>query len=67
MPIYRYKCTKCGWKDDLLLKIDQDPGVCPECGGKLEKLITIFSVSSKNGSSSACSGCTSNDCSSCGN
>ncbi|MEA2066413.1 MAG: FmdB family zinc ribbon protein [Thermotogota bacterium] len=65
MPIYRYKCNECGWKNDLLLKINQDPGVCPECGGKLEKLITIFSVASKEGPSSPCSGCNSSDCSGC--
>ncbi len=48
MPTYDYKCTKCGNKFEIIQKFS-DPAVqtCPECKGKLKRLIggglgTIF-------------------------
>ena len=34
MPIYEYACVKCGFKEDILEKIDGPKvKVCPHCGG----------------------------------
>ncbi|OZI54886.1 FmdB family zinc ribbon protein [Bordetella genomosp. 5] len=33
MPIYAYKCSACGFANDVLQKISDAPlSVCPECG-----------------------------------
>ena len=40
MPTYRYECTKCGRTFDFFQSIKEAPKKkCPECGGKLERLI----------------------------
>ncbi|HHF52946.1 MAG TPA: zinc ribbon domain-containing protein [candidate division WOR-3 bacterium] len=41
MPIYEYKCTKCGkiW-EILVLPHEEQPRICPECGGELERIYT---------------------------
>ncbi len=34
MPIYEYECDKCGYKFELLRKINEDGSVdCVKCGG----------------------------------
>jgi putative FmdB family regulatory protein len=39
MPIYDVKCTECGLiAEDVWLKMDEDPNICPECGTKMCKL-----------------------------
>ncbi|WP_038057169.1 FmdB family zinc ribbon protein [Thermodesulfobacterium hydrogeniphilum] len=41
MPIYEYKCKKCGKHLEVWQKITEEPlKVCPECGGELIKLIS---------------------------
>jgi len=41
MPIYEYGCEKCGKKHEILQKASDAPKtVCPDCGGKLQKLIS---------------------------
>jgi len=41
MPIYEYKCTKCGHEFELIQKFSDKPAKkCPECSGKVEKLIS---------------------------
>lgn len=41
MPIYEYKCGKCGDKKEVLQKMSDDPlTICESCGGELKKLIT---------------------------
>ena len=42
MPIYDYKCSKCGHQMEVIQKISDDPKtVCPKCGNKsLKKLIS---------------------------
>ena len=41
MPIYEYACQKCGHKLEVMQKISDKPLTkCPECRGKLEKLIS---------------------------
>jgi putative FmdB family regulatory protein len=41
MPIYEYKCKKCGHRFEKIQRLS-DPEIrkCPECGGKVEKQIT---------------------------
>ncbi len=64
MPIYRYKCSDCGEEFDFLHK---SPGaseevVCPKCGSKkAEKLLSSFSVSGGDSSSSGPS-CSTGSC-----
>jgi len=41
MPIYEYKCTKCGGQFEVTQKITDDPlKECNLCGGELKRLIT---------------------------
>ncbi|HEY3278335.1 MAG TPA: zinc ribbon domain-containing protein [Syntrophorhabdaceae bacterium] len=41
MPIYEYKCTKCGKTFEIFQKIADDPlSECRACGGTLAKLIS---------------------------
>ena len=38
MPIYEYKCLKCGKHSEKMRKVSDAPlAVCEDCGGKLEK------------------------------
>lgn len=40
MPLYVYKCIRCGWLTDIRHKHDEKPEVrCAECGGILRKKI----------------------------
>ncbi len=39
MPIYNYKCTKCGREIEVLvLPHEKEPTECPYCGGELVKV-----------------------------
>lgn len=41
MPIYEYKCTKCGKQHEIMQKITDKPLTeCSECGGKMKKMIS---------------------------
>lgn len=41
MPIYEYECNECGKQCELIQKISDEPlNACPECGGKMHKLIS---------------------------
>lgn len=41
MPIYEYKCRDCGSHHEFIQKFSDAPKKkCPECGGRLEKLIS---------------------------
>lgn len=41
MPIYEYECAKCGHIHELFQKISDKPLTrCPECSGKVSKLIS---------------------------
>lgn len=40
MPNYDYKCTKCKKTFEIFQKMSDEPlEKCPECGGKLKRLI----------------------------
>ncbi len=48
MPIYEYKCETCGKKFEVLQKFSDQPlTVHPECGGKVEKLISTSALQFK--------------------
>jgi putative FmdB family regulatory protein len=41
MPIYEFRCKKCGNQLEVIQKIsDKKPTRCKKCGGRLEKLIS---------------------------
>ena len=41
MPFYEYECTKCGSLSEIFQKISDSPlNKCPECNGKMKKLIS---------------------------
>lgn len=41
MPIYEYKCVSCGKKVEKIQKFSDPPlETCPECSGRLEKLLS---------------------------
>ncbi len=40
MPLYEYRCTVCGLRFERRQHFDDPPiEVCPECGGKVVRLI----------------------------
>lgn len=40
MPTYGYRCTNCGHQFEIRQKVSDDPlKVCPECQGKLTKVL----------------------------
>lgn len=43
MPIYEYKCEKCGGIVEAFQKFSDDPLTSCECGGNLHKLISLNS------------------------
>ena len=50
MPIYEYRCGKCGHTLEKIQKFADPPLVeCPSCGGGLEKLISPVAVQFKGG------------------
>jgi putative FmdB family regulatory protein len=41
MPTYQYKCTVCAHEFEEFQRISEPPmGKCPECGDKIERIIT---------------------------
>ena len=41
MPIYEYECLKCGNKLEVIQKFSDKPlATCPQCSGRLHKLIS---------------------------
>ena len=41
MPLYEYSCKSCGAVHEFLQRMGERPKrTCPECGGRLEKLIS---------------------------
>ncbi len=48
MPIYEYACTKCGHELEVIQKMSDKPLTkCPECKGKLEKILSQTSFQLK--------------------
>ena len=48
MPLYEYKCKKCGHRFEKIQKFS-DPPVkkCPECGGRVEQVLSAPAVQFK--------------------
>ena len=48
MPLYEYRCRKCGTEfEHIVFLTDKAPVTCPKCGGKrTERLLSVFSSSS---------------------
>ena len=48
VPIYEYECTKCGHRFEKIQKFS-DPMLrkCPECGGKIEQMISAPAIQFK--------------------
>ena len=75
MPIYEFHCNQCNREFEYLI-LGSDKPVCPKCKSKnVCKLMSACGFVSKGGggetvrksaSASACSGCTSGSCASCG-
>jgi putative FmdB family regulatory protein len=41
MPAYDYECKECGRRFERRQKMSDEPiAVCPQCGGKVERLIS---------------------------
>jgi len=66
MPIFEYKCNKCGHKAEFLEKsIGKNNHVCEKCGsGQMQKLFSGFSVgqSSQGGDSCPTGTCPTGTC-----
>lgn len=53
MPLYEYRCDKCGEDCELLVRHDNDIK-CPQCGGKkLERQLSVVASPSINSHSSS--------------
>jgi putative FmdB family regulatory protein len=50
MPLFEYECRACGNHFEYLTRQDQSPS-CPSCAGEdLQKLLSVFAVSTNGGS-----------------
>jgi putative FmdB family regulatory protein len=48
MPIYEYVCASCKKKTEVIQRVRQaPPKVCPHCGGKLKKAISVPAIQFK--------------------
>ena len=48
MPLYEYKCTKCGSVVESIQKVSDLPlKICSQCGGPLKKLISSPAIQFK--------------------
>lgn len=48
MPLYEYKCKKCGHRFEKIQKFSDKPiKKCPECGGVVEQVISAPAVQFK--------------------
>jgi putative FmdB family regulatory protein len=75
MPIFEYKCGKCGTTFEKLLRSSDNSSVtCPKCGGnEVQRLMSTFACNCGGGSGSnsgfassgGCGSCRGGSCSTC--
>jgi len=71
VPIYEFRCGKCGAEFEKLVSAGAAPPPCPKCRGrKVERRFSVFGAKSGGkftGSrgGSGCSSCAKSSCSSC--
>lgn len=54
MPIYEYKCQKCNYKFEQLIRGKEKPS-CPKCRGqKLTKLFSSFATANSSKEAAIC-------------
>ncbi len=60
MPIYEFKCKKCGNEfEKFVLSYSQIKDVkCPKCGGEVEKKVSACAVGGSSGSTASGGSCT---------
>ncbi|MGB9723829.1 MAG: FmdB family zinc ribbon protein [Chloroflexia bacterium] len=76
MPIYEYRCRRCGAEFERLLPMERaaEGGPCPQCGSEeIERCLSLFASFSREGGesralggSSGCASCTASSCATCG-
>lgn len=50
MPIYEYHCLDCQKEHEIIQRFSDPPlAICPACGGKLEKKLSLSSFQLKGG------------------
>ena len=48
MPLYEYRCRKCGAVNEKIQKFSDPPlKTCEKCGGKLERLVSSSAIQFK--------------------
>ena len=48
MPLYEYKCVKCGERVEIIQRVSDPPDShCPKCGGDMRKLISSPAIQFK--------------------
>ena len=76
MPIYEYRCTKCGNDFEEIVGVNDPAPACPACSSaKTEKLLSKACFRTGSGeyddggaspsSSSGCAGCAGGSCATC--
>jgi putative FmdB family regulatory protein len=73
MPIFEFKCRKCGAKfEELLRSSDSSSVTCPDCGSsEIKRLMSTFACSGGSGfktsiaGSGGCGSCSGGSCSTC--
>ena len=70
MPIFEYKCARCGNEFEKLVFKRSEPITCPTCEGhEVKKKFSAFGMkiggTFVSSSGSSCGSCTSHSCGSC--
>ena len=48
MPLYEYQCDQCAHRFEVIQKFSDAPiGVCPKCGGAVQKLLSSPAIQFK--------------------
>ena len=48
MPLYEYKCSKCGKEVEILQRVSDPPYAhCPKCGGEMKKMMSAPAIQFK--------------------